>query len=461
MRAGQPWKMMLVAGILSFATGGCGNQGSSTTGSGGTTGTGGGSGGAAAGGTSGSGGAVNTGGTPSGGTTGSGGSTAPAPTGGTTGSGGTTATGGAMATGGVQETGGTVGGTGGRVGGTSGTSTQPSGGTVGTGGANTGGLAGGTGGMATGGATPTGGSTGMAGSSGTGGTTGGKGGSTGSGTGTCTASKAASVNVSGTGPHKVVVESNSDSNISCGTIYRPSDLGGAEKYPIFVWGEGGCSRSGTSNQAAMAEIASHGYFVVADGPTGGGGSNCGTISMPSTAADLPNMAKPLLGYISWAIAENDKSCSAYYQSLDTTKVAADGFSCGGLMAEGTAGDPRMTTWGITSSGLTSADANFYKTIRTPVKILLGGSGDVAYPNGERDYTNISALGIPILLLSKDGAGHGGDLSKGTGDFNTVNLAWLNWQLKGDEGATGKGLLIGASCKYCNASGWEFKSANIQ
>ena len=267
--------------------------------------------------------------------------------------------------------------------------------------------------------------------------------------------------VSGTGPHKVTVESNSDSDISCGTIYRPSDLGGSEKYPIFVWGEGACTRSGTSNQAAMGEIASHGYFVVADGPTGGGGSNCGTISMPSTAADLPNMAKPMLGYISWAIAENGKSCSAYYQSLDTTKVAADGFSCGGLMAEATAGDSRMTAWGVSSSGLTSADASFYKTIHTPVKILLGGSTDVAYTNGERDYTNISALGIPIILLSKDGAGHGGDLSNGKGDFNTVNLAWLNWQLKGDETATGKGLLVGSGCKYCNTSGWEFKSANVQ
>jgi hypothetical protein len=65
------------------------------------------------------------------------------------------------------------------------------------------------------------------------------------------------------------------------------------------------------------------------------------------------------------------------------------------------------------------------------------------------------------LLSKDGAGHGGDLSNGTGDFNSVNLAWINWQLKGDTTSTGKAALIGSSCKYCNAAGWEYKSANIQ
>jgi hypothetical protein len=209
----------------------------------------------------------------------------------------------------------------------------------------------------------------------------------------------------------------------------------------------------------MAEIASHGYFVVADGPVGSAG-NCGSISMPSSAADLPNMAKPMLGYITWAIAENSKPCSAYYQSLDTTKVAADGFSCGGLMAEATAGDPRMTAWGVSSSGLTSPDATFYKTIHTPVKILLGGSGDVAYTNGERDYDQISALGIPIILFSKSGAGHGGDLTNGKGDFNSVNLAWLNWQLKGDETATGKGALVGSDCKYCTNSAWEVKSKNL-
>jgi hypothetical protein len=173
------------------------------------------------------------------------------------------------------------------------------------------------------------------------------------------------------------------------------------------------------------------------------------------------MAKPLLDYISWAIAENDKPCSAYYQSIDTTKIAADGFSCGGLMAESTAGDPRMTTVGITSSGQTAANPTLYKSIHTPIKILLGGSGDVAYSNGMRDYDEISKLGIPVIMLSKNNAGHGGDLSNGTGDFNTVNLAWINWQLKGDTSEKGKGALYGSTCKYCTASGWEYKSANIE
>jgi dienelactone hydrolase len=271
--------------------------------------------------------------------------------------------------------------------------------------------------------------------------------------GTCTASKATNSNVSGSGPHKVTVETNPGAGISEGTIFRPTDLGGAEKYPIFVWGEGGCSENGLSNSAAMAEIASHGYFVIADGTPNNNASR-------SMTSDVVSMAKPLLAYIDWAVAENEKPCSAYYQSLDTTKIASNGFSCGGLMAEGTAGDARITTWGLNSSGMLSANNAFYANVHTPVLVVLGGSDDIAYANGERDYDNISAQGVPIMLFSK-ALGHGGDLfSKNGGDFTKIDLAWLNWWLKGDETATGKGVLVGSGCSYCSDSAWEVKSANL-
>jgi len=301
-----------------------------------------------------------------------------------------------------------------------------------------------------------GGSSGQAGGSAKGGAAGstGTGGAAGStGTGTCTASKAVSANATGSGPHKVTVETNTDPGIKEGTIYRPADLGGAEKYPIFVWGNGACSTNGFSNTAAMAEIASNGYFVIADGTPNGSGSR-------SQTSNWAAMGKPLLAYVSWAIAENGKSCSAYFNSLDTTKIASNGFSCGGLMSEGTAGDPRMTTVGVTSSGLTSADQAFYKTVHTPVLVILGGTSDIAYDNGERDFDSLSALGIPIMLFSKN-IGHGGDLGSARGgDFTKIGLSWLNWRLKGDEGATGKGVLVGASCTYCTNSAWEVKSKNI-
>jgi len=380
---------------------------------------------------------------PGGNPTGAAGTSGSAGTGGTHATGGAAGGAGTVGSGGAASTG--TGGTGGASPGSGGAG--GSGGTTGTGGSAMGGRGGGAAGAAGGG------SSGTAGRGGSGGS--GTGGTGGTGSGTCTASKSAGANASGTGPHKVTVEINADNGIKEGTIFRPSDLGGTEKYPIFVWGEGACSENGLSTSAAMGEIASHGYFVIADGIPNGSSSR------PMNSGDVAGMAKPLLAYISWAIAENDKPCSAYYQSLDTTKIGANGFSCGGLMSEGTAGDSRMTTWGLNSSGLLGADQAFYKTVHTPVLIVLGGSSDIAYQNGERDYTNLAAMGIPILLFSKN-LGHGGDLfSSHGGDFAKIDLAWLNWQLKGDTTATGKGLLIGSGCPYCKDSAWEVKSMNIQ
>lgn len=363
----------------------------------------------------------------------------------TGGSGGLSATGGLPGTGGAA-TGGAVGNGGSSTGG-AGTGGAGTGGAVATGGAASGGSS--AGGAGTGGNDATGGSaTGGAGANGSGG---------GSGDPVdcvpadddVTDSQDTGVDVSGTGPHDVVIETNSDDGIQCGTIYRPKDLGGAEKYPILVWGEGGCSQNGLSNQAAMGEIASWGYFVIADGTPRGDNACAGGQS-----------GDAMLDYITWAIAQNDEPCSEYYQSLEPTKVAADGFSCGGLMAANVSGDPRFTAIGITSSGLLTPSASLYEAIHTPFKIMNGGSSDIAYPNGLNDYEEISALGKPVIYFSKTSAGHGGDLGEGRGDFNLVNLAWLNWQLKGDEGPTGKAFLMGPSCEFCMESGWDFRSAHI-
>jgi hypothetical protein len=272
--------------------------------------------------------------------------------------------------------------------------------------------------------------------------------------GTCTPSKATGTKATGSGPHQVIVETNSDPGIAEGTIFRPEDLGGAEKYPIFVWGEGGCSQDGLSNATAMAEIASHGYFVVADGTPNGSGNR--TMDRSQLAA----MGAPLVAYIDWAIAENGKPCSAYYQSLEPTKVASNGFSCGGLMSQATVLDPRIVTWGVNSSGMAGAMQDFYDLIHTPILFVEGGPDDIAYDGGGEGYDAISKLDVPVLWFSKD-LGHGGDLFAARGgDFTKIDLAWLNWWLKGDETATGKGLLVGAGCSYCSDAAWEVKSAHV-
>ncbi|HEX6273447.1 MAG TPA: hypothetical protein VFZ53_10410 [Polyangiaceae bacterium] len=391
--------------------------------------------------------------TPGSGTSGSAGTFSTGGVGGT-GAGGTgpsagNGTGGAVATGGATSAGSSSGGTGGGGGATS------------TGGASTGGA--GSGGTPSGGAGAgadnPGGTSGasMGGRAGAsmGGRAGASAGGRGGGSpGTCTKSVSTGKNASGTGPHDVIVETNSDPGINEGTIFRPADLGGSEKYPIFVWGQGACSKDGLANATAMAEIASHGYFVVADGTPNGTGNRV------MDRSQLAAMGAPLVAYIDWALSENDKPCSAYYQSLDATKIASNGFSCGGLMAQGTVLDPRIVTWGVTSSGMAGANQAFYDLIHTPVLFVEGGMSDIAYDGALGGYEAISDLDVPVLWFSKN-IGHGGDLFQPDGgDFTKINLAWLNWWLKGDMGATGKGLLVGASCRYCTDSAWEVMSANV-
>lgn len=253
-----------------------------------------------------------------------------------------------------------------------------------------------------------------------------------------------------------MAELNSDPGISEGTIFRPAELGTEEKYPIFAFGENGCIQNSLEAQNFLGEVASHGYFVIADGHPDGA-----YMPRSNNGSDVVSQGKPLITYIDWIIAENDKPCSAYYQSIDTTKIATSGTSCGGLMATGTAGDPRLTTYTLNSSGLFSADDSIYKMVHTPVLYVLGSSSDVAYTNGKRDYDSLSKLGIPIMLFSSKSLGHGGDFrSPAGGTFGKLNLSWLNWHLKGDLTGTGKGYFVGDTCSLCKDSGWEVLSMNI-
>ena len=66
------------------------------------------------------------------------------------------------------------------------------------------------------------------------------------------------------------------SGLATHTIYRPANLTAA-KYPLLVWGEGGCAKNGLTFPEYLSEIASYGFVIVADGPPvqGGGGPGAG------------------------------------------------------------------------------------------------------------------------------------------------------------------------------------------
>lgn len=254
------------------------------------------------------------------------------------------------------------------------------------------------------------------------------------------------VNVGGapqTGAYKVVVET--DPTLPGRTIYRPSELAPGKKYPILVWGNGACSKNGTDHADFWGEVASHGYIVINEGSPGGSGSY-------DMGAGMGVLGGYLIKNFEWAIQQNDKSCSRFYQSLDTAKIGAFGYSCGGLMAYGASLDaPRVKASIIMNSGMLNRDIAAINRLHAPIAYVCGGTGDMAYVNGERDFNDLGHL--PTVFANVTNAGHGGTYANDNGgEFGKFAVAWFNWWLKDDTGATGRLKFVGDTRAF-NSGTW--------
>lgn len=245
--------------------------------------------------------------------------------------------------------------------------------------------------------------------------------------------------VGGSGPYPADYET--AASLANHTIFRPQNLP-AERLPILVWGNGGCSANGLSQGNFLREIASHGFLAIANGAPNGSGS---TTSQMLTQS------------IDWAVAENSRPGSKYYDKLDTTKVAVAGFSCGGLEAYAVSNDPRVTTTGIFSSGLLN-DADDYQLRRLtkPIAYFIGGPSDIAYPNAIDDWGKLPA-GLPAFMGNLN-VGHGGTYDQPNGgEFGRVAVLYLKWRLKGD--TTAGANFVGADCGLCRSQ-WSVQQKNL-
>jgi len=235
-----------------------------------------------------------------------------------------------------------------------------------------------------------------------------------------------------------------DPSLSRHTVYRPASLP-AENLPIVSWGNGGCGANGLSAAEFLAEIASHGYLVIANGDPNGSGSD-------------PDNGSTHISAIDWATEQGADPCSPYFNHVDEEAVAVMGYSCGGLMSLNAAGDPRLSTVVAMNSGLINPNPNVYASMHTPVAYFNGGPSDIAYENGRRDYQSIN--NVPVYLANLP-VGHGGTYNDDNGgEFAKVGVAWLNWHLKGDQSATGRGMFFGTSCGICGTN-WTIESKNFQ
>ena len=114
-----------------------------------------------------------------------------------------------------------------------------------------------------------------------------------------------------------------------------------------------------------------------------------------------------------------------------------GQSCGGAQVLGVAHDPRIKTCVMLNSGIGDMDMmgttkDALENLHTPMFYMIGGPGDIAYENAQKDYERI-ADNIPVVMLnSKDG--HSGTYyEKYGGNYAKAVVKWLDWQLKGQVG----------------------------
>lgn len=249
----------------------------------------------------------------------------------------------------------------------------------------------------------------------------------------------------GTGAYKAVMTD--DAQLPGFTIYRPADVQTTAKVegplPVVLFGNGGCSRNSLGFANFLTDIASHGYMVLAVGPW--------SEREEPDAADVWRIddenhtlkisdAQGLVNHaLNWLAAENERQGSDYYHAVNTENVAAMGQSCGGLQAliMGTMGDSRIKTTVALNSGANSPgdlldkmfSKNDLKKLSAPIIYVLGGSTDIATPNGSDDYRLIGH--VPVVVASYE-AGHGGTYAEPHGGtFGRLTRAWLNYQLKGD------------------------------
>ena len=280
----------------------------------------------------------------------------------------------------------------------------------------------------------------------------------------------------GSGPYPAIMEV--DPRLPTHTLYRPAALPAAGKLPIVAWGNGGCANSGNAFRWFLSDIASYGYLVLAVGPIGplprfppasmaplppSSATIAGALKLPPPASH----SAQLLDAINWALAENARPASQFYQRLDPQAIAVMGQSCGGAQALEVSADPRIRTTVIWNSGLFPQPTRMgggkelskadLKHLHAPIAYISGDEEDIAYVNANDDFKVITDL--PVLRAYEHGVTHGGTYNeRNGGEFAGVAVGWLNWQLKADQRS--RLMFVGVDCGLCVNPHWVVHSKNL-
>jgi hypothetical protein len=241
-------------------------------------------------------------------------------------------------------------------------------------------------------------------------------------------------------------------------VFRPTDLAAfpaEDSLPVMVWGNGGCAIGVGPFAGFVTTIASHGFVVVSTAAIEG-------------AERRQQTADDLRAAVNWAEAENKRAGSPLEGKIAIDRIAVMGTSCGGFLAVSLGADPRVDTIGVLNSGVTPPNPDrpagpFPTTdaladLHGPVLLLNGGEPDFMMNASAANYDAIDH--VPAFYGARDNAGHSATFfHAGGGEFANVVTSWLEWTLKGDEGAGA--MFTGEACGLCTNPNWDTKSKGFE
>ncbi|QDS75397.1 hypothetical protein FKW77_002950 [Venturia effusa] len=230
------------------------------------------------------------------------------------------------------------------------------------------------------------------------------------------------------------------------TIYKPkTPPPGNVRMPVLIWGNGGCTFSGTPYAPFLTEVASHGYICIANGPPGGSPPS---LDLPKEAGGVlpgPNgeklyakevatgagfaKIKDMLDAIDWVVKGN----AAKYGTVEVDKFITAGSSCGGLEAYSAAyHNDRVKLIGVYNSGVIDHRKKYLlKELKAGVAYFEGGPLDPGYANSESDYEMLPA-GLPAFKASLDSGHMGTFFTKQGGKYGKTSVALFEWFFRGDQ-----------------------------
>ena len=224
-----------------------------------------------------------------------------------------------------------------------------------------------------------------------------------------------------------------------GILAYPKQLSSTQKHGVIVWGPGGGTEPG-AYEGMIRRLASHGFVVIA-------------------LSISPGDASQATKAIDWMEQQNKDSNSPLFGKLELTKVGCSGHSMGGLESEQAAiKDSRVFTAFLNNSGDKNGGVIKNFPEGKTAGVLYGEVG-MEKPNAIKDYetaTNVKSCLIEMTggpMNAEGGYGHG----SGSWDGMAATIAWMRWQIGGEEfrkddfvGTTGKyidGNIIGHQGKW--------------